>query len=536
MKVKKSLSKVWSLVMVLVMVVSLAITGCGKKDEGNVSGAQSTGGDVQASNSKDAATDNSEATVADVEKPKKITMMVDGTLFTKENGRDAFEAKWEELTGIELDIIQPDHDAYYDVVGQTFASGEWPDVILLGTTYYAGYASEGVLWDMTDTWNNSELKASGRIKDEVLVDGLKVDGSLYGIAPGRGNGCVTYVKKKWLDNVGMIAPTTYAEYNAMLEAFTTGDPDGNGVNGDTYGVSSAGIIGAESPYTNYLPEFYQDAYPSFYIGADGTWVDGFTQASMVGALERLRDAYQAGYIDKESLTNGTSDCRNKFYEDKFGVFTYWAGTWATNLKTNLEANSLDGELVALKPLAEVGSYIERQAPSWSITSKCENPEGVFKYFIETMLDGGEVQKLFTYGAEGTHWSTKAEEVCGNTYEEGQFHMLENLEKAGTQYTKNHIDPMLAISKFTAFEDPGMSNIAAEAKDSADLFATNSKLAGLVPSNDVMSQYNGDLTTLKNEIVANVVTQGMSIEDEMKRFEAESGAEWSQAILDALNKK
>lgn len=56
------------------------------------------------------------------------------------------------------------------------------------------------------------------------------------------NGCVTYVKKAWLDNCGLDVPTNYDEYLAMLEAFTTGDPDGNGVNGDTYGVS-AGFIG-----------------------------------------------------------------------------------------------------------------------------------------------------------------------------------------------------------------------------------------------------------------------------------------------------
>lgn len=389
---------------------------------------------------------------------------------------------------------------------------------------------------MTDAWENSELKASGRIIDEALIDGLKVNGSIYGIAPARGNGCITYIKKKWLDNAGLNVPATYDEYVNMLDVFTEGDPDGNGVAGDTYAISSAGLIGAESPYINYLPEFYQDAYPSFYKNAAGVWVDGFTEETMKQALQRLQDAYSKGYIDKESLTNGTNDCRNKFYEDKFGIFTYWAGTWATNIKTNLEANDLDGELVALPPLKEVGTYIERQAPTWSITAKCKDPEGVFKYFIETMLDGGEMQKLWTYGAEGTHWSTAAETVCGNTYTEGQFHMLENLEKEGTQYTKNHIDPMLSISKFTAFDDPGADNIAPEAREAAETFAANSRLAVLVPSNDAMSQYNGDLTTLKNEIVANVVTQGASIEEEMKRFEDESGAEWSQAIVDALNGK
>lgn len=522
----------FALLLAIVMVLSVALTGCGGKDDNKDKGSTDVVGTEDTQKETDKTEDSDKG--AEVEKPEKITIMVDGTLVTKDNGRDAFEAEWERLTGIDLEIIQPDHDAYYDVLGQTFASGEWPDVVLLGSTYYAGYAGEGVLWDMTETYENSDLKASGRITKENIVDGLYIDGSLYGIAPASGNGCITYVKKKWLDNVGMEAPTNYEEYIAMLDAFTNGDPDGNGIDGDTYGVSAAGLIGEEAPYMNYLPEFYQDAYPSFYKNEDGVYVDGFTEEAMVGALERLRDAYEKGYIDKESLTNGTSDCRNKFYEDKFGVFTYWAGTWATNLKNNLEANELDGELIALEPIAEVGAYVERQAPVWAITAKAENPEGIFKYFFETMLDGGEMQRLWTYGVEGTHWSVKAEELLGVTYAEGEFHMLENLEKAGTLYKKNHIDPMLAIAAFTEFEDPGIATIEPEALESQKIFNENSKIAPLLVSTDEMSQYNGDLTTLKKEIVANVVTQGMSIEDEMKRFEEAGGAEWSQLIVDSLN--
>ena len=472
------------------------------------------------------------AVMADeVEKPEKITMMVDGTVFTQENGQAEFEARWEELNpGIDLVIIQPDHSQYYDVLGQTIAGGDWPDVVLLGSTYYASYAAEGVLWDMTEAYDNSELKE--RITDQSVIDGLKIDGSLYGISPSRGNGCITYVKKAWLDNCGLEVPTTYDEYLAMLEAFTTGDPDGNGVDGDTYGVSSAGLIGTEAPYTNYLPEFYQDAYPSFYKNDEGVWVDGFTEDSMKAALERLKSAYEAGYIDKESLTNATSDCRTKFYEDKFGVFTYWAGTWATNLKTNLEANGLDSELVAIPPIEELGAYTERVAPAWCITEACSNPEGVYKYFIESMLDGGDMQFLWTYGVEGVHWSTAAEEVCGVKYEEGQFHMLENMEKEGTAYTKNHIDPMLAVAPLE--NDPKAEAVAEEAKVSAETFQEHSKMAQLVVSTDEMAEYNGDLTTLKNEVIAKVVTQGMSVEDGMAYFDQQGGNDWSQKIVDSLN--
>lgn len=472
------------------------------------------------------------AVMADeVEKPEKITMMVDGTVFTQANGQAEFEARWEELNpGIDLVIIQPDHSQYYDVLGQTIAGGDWPDVVLLGSTYYASYAAEGVLWDMTEAYDNSELKE--RITDQSVIDGLKIDGSLYGISPSRGNGCITYVKKAWLDNCGLEVPTTYDEYLAMLEAFTTGDPDGNGVDGDTYGVSSAGLIGTEAPYTNYLPEFYQDAYPSFYKNDEGVWVDGFTEDSMKAALERLKSAYEAGYIDKESLTNATSDCRTKFYEDKFGVFTYWAGTWATNLKINLEANGLDSELVAIPPIEELGAYTERVAPAWCITEACSNPEGVYKYFIESMLDGGDMQFLWTYGVEGVHWSTAAEEVCGVTYEEGQFHMLENMEKEGTAYTKNHIDPMLAVAPLE--NDPKAEAVAEEAKVSAETFQEHSKMAQLVVSTDEMAEYNGDLTTLKNEVIAKVVTQGMSVEDGMAYFDQQGGNDWSQKIVDSLN--
>ncbi|MCM1252106.1 MAG: extracellular solute-binding protein [Clostridium sp.] len=536
--------KIISLLMVAVMTASLV--GCGNSGGGS---SDSTDNSAATTDNSAASTDNNTAaadttqttepaadTSSDIEKPEEITIMMDGTVFTKENGQAEFFAKLEELTGIKYNIIQPDHDAYFDNVGQTIASGDWPDVIILSGTYYSSYASEGVLWDMTDAWENSELKQRQVAYDGAgVVEGVKLNGQLFGMPAARGNGCVTYVKKAWMDDCGITSvPTNYDEYLAMLEAFAK---DGK------YGVTAAGFIGPEAPYVNYLPEFYQDAHPSFYIKADGTYADGFTEDSMKAALERLADAYAKGVIDPTTLTNGTADCRNKFYSDDFGVFTYWAGTWATNLKTNLENNGLDGELVALPPIAEVGAYLDRIPPVWCITSTCENPEGVFKYFIEAMQDGGDVQFLFTYGVEGTHWSTAAETLyAGETndkgeskekvYADGEFHMLDNLENPGTQYTKAHIDPNLALVELA--NDPRETTVAAEAKESTALFNANSVTADLIPSTDAMTQYNGDLTTLKNEIVAKVAMGEMTVEEGYAKFEADGGANWSQQIVDSLN--
>lgn len=470
---------------------------------------------------------------AEVQKPEKITIFIDGTVVTEPNGQKQFEEKWEELSGIELEIIQPDHDAYYDVLQQQIASGDWPDVMILSSTYYAAYANEGVLWDMTEAWDNSATKNSGRVKNLDVIEGLKIDGRLYGFADGFGNGSVTYVKKAWLDAVGMEAPKTWEEYAAMCDAFVNNDPDKDGAK-DTYAVTAAGFIGAEAPYINYLPEFYQDAYPSFYKNAEGQWVDGFAEPAMKAALERLNEGYTKGWIDPTTLTNGTKDCRNKFYDDTTGVFTYWAGTWATNLKTNLEANNRDSELVALPPLEGAPAYIDRTPPVWAISSTCENPEGVFTYFIDTILDGGDIQFLWTYGVEDVHYSYQAETILDKTYEQGQFHFRENLETPGTTYTKNHTDPVMSLASFAeGYVDPVDAIAQPENLESYALFAANSRSAWLVPSTDVMSTYNGDLTTLKNSLIAKVAMGEMTYDDAMAEY-AKQGQGWSDMIVESLN--
>ena len=517
---RKSNKKFLSLALCLALALNL--TACGSKNNDNNSG-NSNGSTETSSN-------------GEVVKPTKITVMCDGTVFTEAQGRVAFEEQLEEALGIDIVFNQPDHSGYYDVVSQTFVGGDWPDVILLGAAYYATYASAGALADITSYWENSELKASGRFINEDLIEGIKIDGTLYGFTPARGGGCVTYIKQAWLDKAGLEVPTTYDEYLNMLKVFTEMDMDGSGDPSNTYALTAAGLIGSEAPYINYLPEFYQDAYPDFYKNEDGVWVDGFSEEAMAGALTRLKEAYEAGYLDKEIITNGTKDCRNKFYDDKCGVFTYWAGTWAANLADNLATNGLDSELVVLEPIAEVGKYVERQAPVWCITSKAENPEGIFKYFFEAMLDGGTVQTLWTYGAEGTHWSTAAETITygetTETFEEGQFHMLPNPETPDTLVKKHHLDPMLALATFVD-ADPGINQVEEAARESAGKFNEYSVVAPVIVSNDTISSYSGDLWDLRNKVITQVVTQGMSVEDGMKMY-TDASASMVAEILESLN--
>ena len=406
---------------------------------------------------------------------------------------------------------------------------------------------------MTDAWNSSETKKSGRListADNVLsalmVNGEDGTKAMYGFSPYRGNGCCTYIKKAWLDAAGI----STADVEGKTLDFNTyyGYLKQMAANKGHYVISAPGFISNEAPYTNYLPEFYQQANYTFYKNSSGQYVDGFSEDKMKEALQRIQTAVNDGIIDKESVNNSTSNARDKFYStdagSESGVFTYWAGTWANTLKTQLATKGLDNELIAIKPIKELGTYVERIAPCWCITTAAKNPEGIFKYFIDTMLDGGDVQTLWEYGAKGTHWDTKAETVTlakddegkkTKTYEEGQFHFLPQPESPDKLMSKNHIDPILALAKFQdGKEDPGASAMTETAKANGDFFAENSTVAVPLPMTTALSENITDINTARNYVISQVALGYMTVDEGMNYYKTTVGS-LADTVLKSLNK-
>ena len=506
---------------------------------------------VACGNNGGAASNGGSNTTKEVTKPTSFSVMVDNTVVTEENGGKAFYKYLEEVTGLAegtINWVRPPHSSYYDAVKSAFTSGSEADVVLLSSDYYALYAANGMLWDMTDAWNNSETKNSGRListADNVLsalmVAGEDGKKAMYGFSPYRGNGCCTYLKKAWLTKAGIDVSkvenvtmdfNTYYGYLKQLAA-----------SAGHYVISAPGFVSDEAPYTNYLPEFFQKAQYSFYQNTSGKYVDGFSEQAMKDALQRIQTAVADGVIDKASNGQTTADARNKFYSTdastESGVFTYWAGTWADTLKSNLESKKLDSELIAINPIKELGKYVERLSPAWCITEKAQNPEGIFKYFIDTMLDGGDVQLAWEAGAKGTHWDTKAESVTlqgkedkPTTYTEGQFHFLPSPEKPNTLQKKNHIDPILALGKLKdGVPAPTISEVA---QKNGDWFADNCEQAQAVPMTDATSDYLNDVNKARKEVVAKVALGDWTVDQGMDYYNQQVKTYVDQ-ILASLNK-
>lgn len=487
-------------------------------------------------------------TEVEVTKPGNFSVMVDGTVVKETNGGEQFYNYYKEVSGLDITWRRPDHATYYDGVAAAFNSEEdRPDVVLLQTDYETLYAANGFLWDMTDAYNNSQTLKSGRLKEEAakVMDTLRVAGedgkiALYGFSPVRGNGCCTYVKESWLKQAGMTKADiagkqlTFKEYYDMLTKMHT-------ATGKTV-ISPAGFINAsESPYTNYLPEFYQKAQYTFYKNAQGQYADGFSEQAMQDALQRIQTAVKDGILDKESVNNKTSNARDKFYADTTGVFTYWAGSWAETIRQNLASRNLDDSCIALKPIKELGTYIERIPPCWCITTKAENPQGIFKYFIDTMLDGGDIQTAWTYGAKGAHWDTKAETVtvkddktAGTTFTEGTFHMLPGIENNKSITAKNFIDPTLSLASYVK-ADPGAATVSQLQLDVQKMFNENSTIIGVVPMTETLGANITDINIERGSVIARVANGSMTVKEGMDEYNSKVGS-LVKDVLAAYNKK
>ena len=542
--------KLVSLILCSVMAVGL-LAGCGggggTSDGGSGSGSGSGFADGQLNS---------------------INIIVDGTITaTVDAGQAEFKAQWEEAVGeklghpITLNITQLDHSDYSGTVSRTLTTGQpgdagYPDALIMSATMLRQYQTTGLLWNLASAYDNAEFQS--RVNFPQVNENIRTaDGAQYGFAPTYGNGCVTYIKQGWLDAAGKTIDDikTFDDYYALLKAFTENDPDGNGAGG-TYGVIAAGFGKLdEAPFINYMPEFWQGAYPSFYQ-KDGTWVDGFTEQATIDALGRLHQAYADGIIDPDTEEAGTKQAREKFFSNdqttSEGAFTYWAGTWLRTLSDNLVKNEVkkaDGSqetLVQLPPIQEIkdtwGGYLNREAPVWVITDDGDGDDAreqaIFDALFETMLDGDKVQTLWTYGAEDVHWSTKAEEFKTNegteneaayTYEDGQFHLKQSPNDPNTIWKKNHLDAVLVIAPLTngfVSDDPLVT-------EGNNFFLENAVDAPAAASSESLSGVEADLVSLKTQLVNMAVVGEITPEEAVAQYNDQFG-DVCATILEELN--
>ncbi|MFB9326330.1 extracellular solute-binding protein [Paenibacillus aurantiacus] len=209
----------------------------------------------------------------------------------------------EDKFNVDLDVWNLENANYEALLDLKLAQGEIPDLFRIRQPQdLLKYQEQQVLADIPEGVLEHYAPNLTRLLQQNAPGYLaygQLDGKQYGIpvvnATNKFRVPVVY-REDWLQALGLPVPTTLAEFEQVMYAFTKRDPDGNGKD-DTYGLSSEGmnvVFGAfgQMVFTEQL----------YFADKAGRLVIGALEPEMKEALRYLQKWYKDGIIDPEFVT------------------------------------------------------------------------------------------------------------------------------------------------------------------------------------------------------------------------------------------
>ncbi|WP_127588630.1 hypothetical protein [Paenibacillus koleovorans] len=306
----KALNTIRSGAFVLVA-ASLTLTACGAKEE--------TPAQTSTSSPSTAATVTAQ--------PNKYTqkLTLDWFISAPANtnlpdaAKDFVRKAIEEKFNVELKVAYMATGTDYTTKTNTLLASSPPDMWRDATADGGQkYALDGILADMTKFvtpqtmpnyfkyWTTADELKNYQVQGKFVRAPLPYSKSVYRSF---------YIRKDWLDKLGLKLPTNYTEYYNILKAFTTGDPDGNG-KGDTYGFTTAGSglnLGTE------WPELLKNGIFSPAPIKNNTYQDLTASPEMQGALDDVLKVINDKLVDPDWYLNKPPQHIEKAIQGKVGV-------------------------------------------------------------------------------------------------------------------------------------------------------------------------------------------------------------------------
>ena len=296
-----------TLAVALAAAMTLAAAGCGGKD----TSAGTTGGGT--AQTADAGTESSAAAGTEAgEKGKEVTIRVmawdrgnaaPGT--TTENNA---LTKWiqeqvKELYNINVEYVSVPRSESDDKLNIMMSGGTAPDIVFTyDQSLFYSYASSGALNELTDAYNQygSNIQTyCGEAQDISMVGDQK-----YAVMKQRGTEeprHMAYIRKDWLDELGMEMPTTKEELGEYLYAVKEKNLGGS----TTIPWAMSGRNDTEKMYLNFLGSYvdlpddrtaytYSETFMAVAPGAEE-------------GLKQLNQWYNDGLITKDFPTDTAED-------------------------------------------------------------------------------------------------------------------------------------------------------------------------------------------------------------------------------------
>jgi putative aldouronate transport system substrate-binding protein len=318
---------------------------------------------------------------------------------------EAIEAALQaQGTDVDLQIVDLPGSGYADALGVMLLSGDIPDIM-----YFQGgdqkMAEQGILEDL-----NPRIEASAHIKSALWphnVDRLANYPYLLYVYPPRAPQPV--IRQDWLDKLGLTPPKTVDEYEALFKAIHEADLDGDGIKGNTLGLTGYGN-------TAELDSIFNQAF-----GVAGTWMK---DASGALVNSRITDAEKAklefyarlaseGLYDKEYVTNTFDVKEDKFYTGKAGVI-FGSSPEVIDIYGGKMRQAHPGEdiTLALLPMPSgpggqglAAVDVSKESRGWAISAVSEHKDEAFA--VLDFMASKEGQDIDRMGFEGAQYTKDA---------------------------------------------------------------------------------------------------------------------------------
>lgn len=324
--------------------------------------------------------------------------------------------RYKDLYNIDLEIVVlANGDDYKQKMTMAIASNQLPDLMYLDGNQYTQLAKAGKLADVTDLFDlycGDILRKTLMGKDGMVFQQSYVNGRLYGFTKTKGMiwpGSQLYIRKDWLDNLGLELPKTFDDVVKIAYAFANDDPNRSGKK-DTYGLALNNEMVKDSDYGS-----LQGVVAAF-GGFTNTWVlDEETNTVSYGALregtkkglEVLAKMYADGVIDQEFGVKKPDAVGEDIAAGKVGMYY---GTVGGNIMylSDCMMNDPNADWTVVNAmdtegnLATVGSSYTLQ--DWfAVNAECEHPEALFLLAnsFQEIINNPEttVDTLNTYGLD-----------------------------------------------------------------------------------------------------------------------------------------
>lgn len=370
------MKRIFVMLLVVIMVllaVACSNTGSERDNEGSTTKNEVTEED-SSSNVEETTVEDPSITDPLYKYPEKVTLSVG--IYHPTGYWDMVNNPLTQLFEEELNVkIEAAWDLpwaeHHEKVKLSIATSSLPDACVIHDyNLVKQLAESGQLADLTETQKlfSPWLKESyASFEGNRCLNDVTFGGKLYAIPSTgvKGQHEILWIRKDWMDTLGLKEPKTIDDVMKIAEAFVKQDPDKNSKD-DTIGIPfNRWIFGSDNAHASLDPFFAAfDAFPrAFFTDNGGKVVYGSIQPEMKAALGKAAEYYKSGLI-YVSETDGSS----KITSGKCGMIfgPWWAA--AGSLRGSREANP-DVEWVPFNaPLNSNGKLVATAIPSTTQTS------------------------------------------------------------------------------------------------------------------------------------------------------------------------